>query len=322
MGGERLALGTLFAILISAAPARAQTREEAVSQAREGHTEEAIAALRKLLEENPNDSPVAFDLAVVLTWARRPREATDAFERAKADPPEYALGPIVRAYRDQKRFAEAERWAREAGKRYPDNSTWEKMLGLVLADQGHTKEATALLTPLAEANPNDAEVWLALGYASLRAGDPVAALRNYREALRLQPKNREAARAIADLKAASLRLRADEAAALIRRGESFTPRDPRRRFQLTDTALERLENLLREVRSAPNPNRELIVRLRRDQVKALRNRERWAEAVTAAEKLREDGDELPAYVIEAEADALLALRRPEEARALYEIVIR
>src|SRR4051794_40082235 len=90
----------------------AQTREEAVTIAREGRTDEAIAGLRKLLAENPNDPPVAFDLAVVLTWAKRPREATDVFEHAgAAEVPEYVLGPMIRAYRDQKRFKEAEHWA-------------------------------------------------------------------------------------------------------------------------------------------------------------------------------------------------------------------
>jgi len=319
VGAIALSIAT---ILLAPTDAKAQTREEAVTMARDGKMKEAIAALRKLLAENPNDQLVAFDLATILTWTNRSREATDAFERAGAtEPPEYVLGPIIRAYRDQKRFGEAERWAREARRRNPSDSTWGKLLGLVLADRGRTKAAIETLTPLAEANPNDAEVWLALGYASLRAGDLVAARRNYSEALRLAPENREAARAIADLKAASLRLRADEVAALIRRGESYAPRDPRRRFEITDAALERLENLLREVRSMPNPDRELILRLRRDQVKAIRNRERWADAVAAAEKLRADGDELPMYVVEAEADSLLALREPEKARALYETVI-
>jgi biofilm PGA synthesis protein PgaA len=109
---------------------------------------------------------------------------------------------------------------------------------------------------------------------------------------------------------------------LVRWGESITPRDPRRRFEGTDSALARLDKLVREARSSRNADRGLIVRLRRDQVKALRNRERWADAVAAAENLRGDGDDLPPYVIEAEADALLALRRPEDARQHYETILR
>ena len=89
----------------------------------------------------------------------RPREATDAFERGSAvEVPAYALAPIIRAYRDQKRFAEAERWAREGERRFPINSTWPKLLGLVLADQKRTSEAIALLKPWAAAQPYDPEI--------------------------------------------------------------------------------------------------------------------------------------------------------------------
>ena len=105
----------------------AETREEAVALAREGHTEEAITALRKMLAESPEDTLVAYDLSVILTWVNRAREATDAFERAgPTEPPEYVLGPMIRAYRDQKRFKEAEGWAREAERRYPMDATWAK----------------------------------------------------------------------------------------------------------------------------------------------------------------------------------------------------
>src|SRR5437660_11076357 len=173
---------TVSTIVMAPAGAKAQTREEAVTMARDGNTGAAIAVLRKLLAENPNDPLVAFDLAVILTWRNRSREATDAFERARAaEPPEYVLRPIIRAYRDQKRFAEAERWAREARQRFPSDATWAKLLGLVLADQGRTKDAIELLTPLAQANPEDAEVWLALGYTSLRGRYRVPARRNYSE---------------------------------------------------------------------------------------------------------------------------------------------
>ena len=57
------------------------------------------------------------------------------------DVPEYVLAPIVRAYRDQKRFAEAERWVRDGTERFPLDATFAKLLGLVLADQGRTNEA-------------------------------------------------------------------------------------------------------------------------------------------------------------------------------------
>jgi hypothetical protein len=54
---------------------------------------------------------------------------------------------------------------------------------------------------------------------------------------------------------------------------------------------------------------------------ALRQRERWADAVAETQELRADGDQIPPYVREAEADSLLALRRPGEARFGYEAVL-
>ncbi len=172
-------VGLLPLLLIVTASKGAETREEAVAAAREGRTEEAIAALRKLLAEG-SDPLLAYDLAVILTWVNRPREATDAFERAgTGEAPAYVLAPIVRAYRDQKRFAEAERWAREGERRYPIDSTWPKLLGLVLADQKRADETITLLKPWAATQPDDPEIWLALGYAALRSGDRFETLRAY-----------------------------------------------------------------------------------------------------------------------------------------------
>ena len=55
----------------------------------------------------------------------------------------------------------------------------------------------ALLEPWAATQPDDAEIWLALGYASLRSKDRFGTMRAYGQALRLQPGNREAMAAMA-----------------------------------------------------------------------------------------------------------------------------
>jgi biofilm PGA synthesis protein PgaA len=206
----------------------------------------------------------------------------------------------------------------------------------VLADQKRTNEAIALFEPWAATQPYDPEIWTALGYAALRSGDRFETLRAYGQALRLQPNNREAADAMAGvllelgapfaagalLPETPLGIQARQAGALVRWGGHVVPRDPRRRFEGTDAALKRLDALLRKARSARKPDAGLIARLRRDRVVALRQRERWADAVAEAEGLRADGDQIPPYVREAEADSLLALRRPHEARLGYDDVLR
>ena len=75
-----------------------------------------------------------------------------------------------------------------------------------------------------------------------------------------------------------------------------------------------LESLLATARAASPQDDGLVGRLRRDRVVALRDRERWMDVVDEVTALRTEEMPLPVYVRQAEADALLALRRPAEAR--------
>lgn len=79
VGFVAAAYGLAAGPFVDAAPI---TRAEAVALARDGKTKAAIAALRELLAAAPNAALVAYDLAVILTWAGRNREATEAFEKA------------------------------------------------------------------------------------------------------------------------------------------------------------------------------------------------------------------------------------------------
>ena len=114
---------------------------------------------------------------------------------------------------------------------------------------------------------------------------------------------------------ASLATRASQAAEFARWGADI-PRDtPAERFALTDKAIARLDALIVEA-SAVN-ERDLLAQLEGDRVVALRNRERWQDALDELARLRAQGSSIRPYLREAEADALLALRKPEEARAIY-----
>ena len=135
--GRWLRCGLLIAAVCSApAAALAQTREQAVQAARRGEFDAAISALRTLLAASPSDTATAFDLAVVLEWAGRPREATDVFERTGvAEPPEYVLGAMVRAYRTDRRWAEAGALAAQGARRFPENLQWPLAGWMVRGDE-------------------------------------------------------------------------------------------------------------------------------------------------------------------------------------------
>lgn len=328
----------VLVLTVAALPLRGdETREDAVAAAGEGQLEDSMVVLRKLLAINPADPLTAFDLAIIYTWNNQPAEAISVFEQAKdAEPPEYVLAPMIRAYRDQKHFSDAERLARQGTKRFSLDQRWPALLALILTDQSRPEDAIALLKPWAAKYPDDAQIWLALGYAYFSKGDRFETLRTYGQALRLRPRNQEAAGAMADVMAelgapyaaGSLlpetpwRVQASQAALMVRWGGHVVSLDPRHRFDGTDAALRRLDALLEKARKERTPDAGLIIRLRRDRIVALRQRERWADAVAEAQELREQGDVIPPYAREAEADALLALRRPREARLGYEEVLQ
>jgi poly-beta-1,6 N-acetyl-D-glucosamine export porin PgaA len=180
---------------------------------------------------------------------------------------------------------------------------------------------------------------IAQGRTAAHNGQRYEALRAFGEAARRDPNNTDAQRGLADMLAelgapfgaakaltmekgsADIGLRSRQATSLVRWGQQVRPLDPRQRFATTDQAINALENLLTEARALPLPDPGLERRLQRDLAIALRDRQRWADVLTITAALRDQGDKLPAYVRHAEADALLALRRPHEARAAYAEVL-
>jgi poly-beta-1,6 N-acetyl-D-glucosamine export porin PgaA len=298
---------TVLLVVSAISSIAAQTREEAVKAAREGRLDEGISTLRSLIANGDTSSETAYDLALVLTWAKRPKEATDVFERIGAiDSPDFILMAITRAYWDQRRYADAERLARRGLKASPKNSDWVKLLGLIV------------------------------GESAERSGDLYTALRYYSDAHLHLPDDPDLKKAAANVltslgapyAAASilgqrdLGLEAQKASLMIRWAEQIVPRESEQRFIGTDAALAKLDELIVDASAVQPIDAGLLTRLRRDRVVALRDRERWAEAAAQAQALRITGDRLPPYVREAEADALLALRRPEEARIAYGEVIK
>ena len=193
--------------------------------------------------------------------------------------------------------------------------------------------------PGVQAPEVNASALLERGRAAWRTGDRYAALTAIAQARRLQPDNPEIAQALADVlmelggpsaaaqvlgARADLGVRSRVAGQRLRWATGIAPLlpDPRRRFDEVDPVLARLDALLAKARAAAPPDAGLIIRLQRDRAVALRQRERWQDALDQVAALRVASDELPVYVLAAEADSLLALRRPQDARHAYEEALR
>ena len=174
------------------------------------------------------------------------------------------------------------------------------------------------------------------GDAAIAAGDRYSALRSFAMALKADTKNAQAAQAVANIlvdlggtfgasaalgSADDIGLRAKKAASMVRWGAQVFPPNPREHFATTDAAIEAIELLIAEAQFLTPPDPAFVIRLRQDLAVALRDRRRWTEVLQTVDTLRATSDKLPAYVRQAEADALLGLRRPHEARAVYAEVI-
>jgi biofilm PGA synthesis protein PgaA len=335
----RLWVAVLVAVALLSGSARVvfgqsatEQREAAVLKARAGQMAEAQAALRAMLAAGVDDGLVAMDLTTLLQQDGKPEEAVAVFERAASpDPPDYALLAATRAYRDLHRYDDAIRLAREGARRFPTDTVWPLLLSLALSDAGRTAEALEVLRQPAAQRASPVERLLAQGYAYRRAGDTAAAMRAYAEAVRLAPGNggvrSEAADVLLDAGApygaaqiagrTTPPIAAAEAGAMVRWGAEVRPPDPAQRFAGTDAALARLDSL---IDSLPPEETALRRRLRLDRLVALRDRVRMVEALAEGEALSAEAS-LPPYAEEAYADALLYMRRPEQARDAYERVL-
>ena len=324
----------LFGAGSGAAQTSTQQREAAVLKARAGSMAEAQAALRAMLAAGTDDGLVAMDLTTLLQQDGKSSEAVAVFEKAaRLDPPDYALLAATRAYRDLRRYAEAGRLARQGMQRFPNDTVWPLILSLILSDDGKSTEALALLhQPTAQRAP-PVERLMAEAYAWRKAGDPFKAMRAYSEAIKAAPANPgvrvEAAGVLQDMGAPfgaeviagtkTPSIAADQAAAMVRWGAQVRSSDPARRFDGTDAALARLDQLLAGL-PPPPAGEALRRRLRLDRMVALRDRVRMREVVDEGEALQANGP-LPQNAEEAYADALLYLQRPAAAREAYERVL-
>jgi hypothetical protein len=161
----------------------------------------------------------------------------------------------TRQARDAKQFSHAELLAREGVGRFQD-PVWPITLALILADEGRSAEALAVLDDPWPGGLPRIERLMAEGYASQRGADPWHAMIAYGEVLLAQPDNQEAKIALAG-SMASIRAahgaeaiagvtperEADRAAALVRWSDKLEVADVASRFTEADKALALLDSL-------------------------------------------------------------------------------
>ncbi len=169
-------------------------RNFAVMTARRGNTERALAVLRQLLKEFPDDQQVRCDYATILAWNRQFKKSIDVFNGLSEgyNAPVYVLDAIAGAYRSSGAYMKAADIYDQILKREPDNL--DALRGAVRSriEAGHEKEALALIEQQNRLmGSEDAEYTALLGYAYYEAGQIAKAEKTYLVALKQNPHSLE-----------------------------------------------------------------------------------------------------------------------------------
>jgi len=313
--------------------------EYAVSLARKGDYDRALALLREIIAKEPGNVKVIRDYVVVLGWAGKDAEVLSLEDRiAVATAPSYVINTLAKSARNLRLFDKSIELYRQALLRNPKDLQSSAGLALALTDAGRPGDAQAILAPLLRAHPENNALLLAEAYAYRSGGETLQAFWTNEAVLSHDPENKDAIRRrmflLSTLGAPGLalsmaqsrpdlfseeelgRIESDLAAVKVRWGRLYLTKD---RFEEIDQALEMIQTryttLIRE--EGRSPSSPQVLRNRFDYIEALRARYRMNEVIQEYDKLRENDVQLPVRVLIAVGDAFLYLEQPEKAIEVY-----
>lgn len=335
-----LAVPAMAAETISEKLSLGERRQAALQYARDGKFDVAIPALMTLVKDAPKDVGIKADYIVILTWAKKDREALAEASGMDAKAiPNYCLNALAKAARNTSQYSTAIAYYEQLILLEPSNL--DSVLGkvLVLIDTEKFVDAESLLMKLRHQHPNNVDVLRAVSYLGQQSKQPVMVIDANTRLLVLNHQDLDAVRALVKatreagaiqqaLKLAEQypnvinqdeidKINNDSAANYISWGH-YSPKNPSERFADTDKALVKLDEACKcdwnklDLKSGINQN--LIF----DRMLALRDRYRMQEVITHYQYLLHSNVDMPAYVLNAAGDAYLYKRMPEQAIKIYD----
>ena len=316
--------------------------DEMVLDARAGHYTPALTALRQVPPGQATTSQISDHLQIA-SWAGLDAEVIKVYETQgrNLDLPVAALTATARAYRNQKRWDDANRVYNKAQAIEPDNQEVQLGMALNQADSDKPDQAVTRARALVAAQPNDVSRRMALGYALNRAGKEYDSLFEYDQAFVRSGNDPQVAREYvgamqrAHLPEPALRLarqrpglidpvttrhlEGDLAAERVRLAEMPT-RSESERYVIADRALADYDKLISTWSSDPQAHDD-VIRWRIDRMGALKARSRTAEVISEHHKLQAEGVEVPTYAQRWVAASYLDQREPEIATDMYREIL-
>ncbi len=233
-----------------------------ISRAREiglaGNFDEAIAALNKILQEDPTISDGYFALGNIYFRARRFEEAARAFIQALELKPDdsFAVINVANCYAALGQMEEAEKFVLEQVKRGFDDSQFYHVLGTLYALRANYDKALPYFEECLKRNPRSASAHNAIAAICLNRDDLVCAEKHLEAALAINPTLLNLRYNLAQLREKQNRL--EEAIKLYQQEIADSPNHFKalfnlaRLYRLQQREEEELETLLKALKAEPS----------------------------------------------------------------------
>lgn len=310
--------------------AEPQNYDALVQEARNGNTTPALTWLAS--HPSLTHQQIA-DWLQIASWANQDAQVISVYERYRHEAlPLRAYPAVAKAYRNQKRWAEALPLWKQLCEKDPTNADYQRGYILTLADSGDHKTAISQVNTLIKKHPDSRNYLVAAWVYRLAGQEPdelfasTMAMQHAASADTSMPEYKEALQdnnlAYVLLKEngshADPEARAGYAAELVRL--AFMPtRSESERYNIADRALTTYQSLLSEWKD----KKELAPYYRRariDQMGALLARDRHKDVLTQEKILKSEGIELPEYARYWVASAYLHEKKPQQAEAMLKDV--
>jgi tetratricopeptide (TPR) repeat protein len=156
-----------------------------------GRIEDALSWLKRAIKRRPPHAPAFYEYGCLLSFLNRDEEAVEAFNRGLDVAPLMPQFSVQLGYVLLRRKSYAE--AKTAFGRALANAAGapEALYGLAKVHQaiGDNAAAAGYFRQCLTTRPNDADMWLQLGYCLLELGDRAAGYECFRTATRGDPQN-------------------------------------------------------------------------------------------------------------------------------------
>ncbi len=334
-----LRLVLILSVVLQAFPcmSAATSQDDAVQLARSGRYSEAIEQLKILHQQQPENKKIINDLIVTYCWNNQFKIACSLFENNLPQTyPTYVQIPVLRAYRNLHQIKPAFALVEILLAKQPDDPNLLLYKGLLLVDKHQLKPARVILDKFNNTTGKDSNYYRLSGYLHAAEEKWLAALADYQRLSKLLPGNKAAIR---EQFSALQYARAQYAAGLIllEKPILFSPRE--RALLLINQGAEKLrwstdasrdfeetkslamQALALQISALNLMNAEQFsTPILYDIIVTLRNLRQMENVISVYQYLIERG-EVPNYVKQAAAGALLANQQPDQSHEIYQQIL-